>query len=114
MVMAFATGIMSSHFCPLSAQAAGPRRKRPATHSCLALSIPTPLRLVSSLRGHQIRVALLVGVAIAERELARRVPLHLDPQVLLQVLPELCRGRFIPAVKLQLPRVAREEPERYA
>src|SRR5512140_3476019 len=114
MVMAFATGIMpSAAFC-WPAQAVEPRTNKPTKHSCLALTMRTPLRLLNSLRGHQIRLALLVGVAVAERELPRRVPLHLDLQVLLQVLAELWRGRFVPAVKLQLPRVAREQPERHA
>src|SRR5215471_16105383 len=103
--MLFATGIRSSADALWSAQAAKPRRN----NSCLALTMSTP-----SLRGHEIRFALLVGVAVAERQLPRRVPLRLDLQVLLQVLAELWSGRFVAAVKLQLPRVAREEPERHA
>src|SRR5690349_22499951 len=111
--MLFATGTMSSAAFGGAAQAE-PRRRRPAKPSRVAFTMPAPLRSPSSLRGHEIRLALLVGVAVAEWEPPRRVPLHLDLQVLLQVLPELWSGRFVPAVKQQLPRVAREEPERHA
>src|SRR6267142_4038512 len=100
MVMFFATGIMASALCR-PAQAVEPRTAKTATHSCVVLSMPTPLRLPSSLRGHEIRLALPVRVAVAEWELPRRVPLHLDLQVLLQIFRELWSGRFVPAVKLQ-------------
>src|SRR5437588_6181143 len=117
MVMAFATGVMSSLSMAAvapSEQAAAPKRKNPAKHSCPIVTIDSSFRLLTSLGDHQIRFALLVGVTVGEREFPRRVPLHLDPQVLLEVLAELWRRRFVPAVKLQLPRVAREVPDRYA
>src|SRR5450432_3624249 len=112
MVMVFATGIMSAAAFCRPAQAAEPRRKNPVKHSCLVFM--RTFRLRSSLRGHEIRLAFFEGVAVAEWELPRRVPLHLDLQVLLHIFVELWSGRFVSAVKPKLPRVTRAEPERHA